>query len=341
MTHRGALAVVGLGMASPAGFTARDHALFVRAGLPPPPPSFFVLGDDEERIRCRGAPWLGTGLGPGARMTALVTTALEGALAPLGGARHGLPFELALCLPAPGPGASEDDLRDVEYAAATLLGPRKKRRFQGAAGAFEALTQPLDTDAWLCLAAVDSYISLEAIAHRLAHPASPWVGRGPPPSEGAAALVLGPAHRARQLGLSILGTVRGAATARGTATDENDEPVDGSAMGEAFGRLGLARVDLTFGQELVDALRRREWHLMAARHASVFYDGCADVCFEAEVGLMGAAAGAMSLAYGLATLVHDTCPRLPGAPPGRGGRSFVAWAIGREGVRGLASAAVP
>jgi hypothetical protein len=56
---------------------------------------------------------------------------------------------------------------------------------------------------------------------------------------------------------------------------------------------------------------------------------------DTELGAVGAAAGAMNLAYGLAVVDHRTTDA-----PVQEGDPFLAWAISRDGTRGLAAVSV-
>lgn len=120
----------------------------------------------------------------------------------------------------------------------------------------------------------------------------------------------------------------------GPANDDNDEPVDGVAMTAALTSLPkVGEVGLVFGQGRLDGLRRLDWHCAVARHARRFARETRFVTLEQHVGRVGAASGAMSLAYGLALLRHrsDDTGAFAGHP-------FFSWAISRDGKRGVAIA---
>jgi hypothetical protein len=122
------------------------------------------------------------------------------------------------------------------------------------------------------------------------------------------------------------------AVARGAATDENDEPIDGGPLSALlWDAPKKERVLSAFGQHGVDTLRAYEWQMATARNARLFHEDCAFVCPESTIGTVGAAAGALNLAYGIAALRHDVLedPRARKAP-------FAAWAMSRDGARGLA-----
>lgn len=327
------LAIVGAGLVSPWGRRCREHAFFLRAGVVGPPRSPFMLGDDEP-LKVRYCPWLGARLPLAERLADLARVALAEALVP----------------EAPAPDlviACASRARDADATVALEAafrgsgrGPRIERAY-GEAGVFAALEradrvlaeQPRRVVAIL---AVDSFVSLDALGAWLDRRPSPWADAEPPPSEGAAALVVtSPAH-AREARLEVLGTVEHAALFTDAATDDNDEPVEARAMTAALQRLPARRpIRFVFGPVVGGTLRRSEWHRATARSAARFGQACDMRSLEAEVGALGAAAGAANLVWGLATLLHDT-----GALAVEPGEAFLSWAISPDGTRGLAVVAV-
>ncbi|MDC0684515.1 hypothetical protein [Sorangium atrum] len=323
------LTVLGLGLVSPAGASARDHVFFPRAGAPPPPPSPFI-GPDGRRIDARYCPWIRPSQADAGRLLALARGAVAEALAALpGGDAAGIPrFVVA---PAPRPGLPEGALSELARA----LGPAAQR-FTGAAGAFAALARIAELLAGgaggaALLVGVDSFAGVDALAERRRRPESPWLLAPPPPSEGAGALLVASAEQASRWGLAGVGEIVASRYAPGRATDEDDEPVDAAAMTALLRSLPSAAgsIQAVFGQGRVGALRCREWQFTTARCAERLSPSYFDRCLEAEIGELGAAAGVMGLACAFATVRH-------GAAPPEAGRSFVAWAISRDGTRGIA-----
>ncbi|WP_437598299.1 hypothetical protein WMF28_36945 [Sorangium sp. So ce590] len=327
------LSVLGLGLISPAGASARDHVFFPRAGAPPPPPSPFI-GPDGRRIAARYCPWMRPSQADASRLLALARGAAAEALAALPeGAAAAVPRFLVT--PAPRPGLPEEALSEMARAFSPSA-----RRFTGAAGAFAALAQVAELlasraiDAAL-LVGVDAFAGLDALAERQRRPPSPWLLTPPPPSEGAGALLVASAEQASRWGAARLGEIVASRHAPGRATDEDDDPVDAAAMTALLRGLPAAGpIQAVFGQGRVDALRCREWQFTTARCSERFSASYFDRCLEVEVGELGAAAGVMSLACAFAAFRHGTTP--PDA-----GRSFVAWAISRDGTRGIALGAAP
>jgi hypothetical protein len=327
------LGILGSGLVSPFGNTTRDHVFFLRAAAVPPPLPPFVR-DDDKALDLHACRWLAWRTKVADRLIALAAMALDEALAPA-------PIErprLVLCVGRERPGLTESDLRAVERALADKLGASSSARVRGEAGVFRALAEA-DASGHeagpLVLVAVDSFVSLEWAAHRVASPPSPWEGRPLPPSEAAAALVLESPAQARRMGFPMIGTIRKSAVELGGANDDNDESPDGAAMTRAFRSVQTGPVHFAFGQTIVDSLRRREWFLMTGRNADHFRADCAFECVESAIGAVGAAAGAANLVFGLAVLRHEAAAFEP-----KGREPFLAWAISSDGTRGIASVAV-
>jgi hypothetical protein len=91
----------------------------------------------------------------------------------------------------------------------------------------------------------------------------------------------------------------------------------------------------TFGQEVLDGLRRRDWWTAVAREASRFEIDCLHRGIEDRAGAIGAAAGAANVAYGLAALTHDVLEKRAAEAS-----AFLAWSISADGKRGVASCEV-
>jgi hypothetical protein len=330
------VAIVGLGLVSPMGLTPRDHAFFVRAGALPPWPSPFLSAADEP-VAVGRCPCIAGDAPIAERMIHLATMAIEEAMLATFESRGGSRIRAVLCTSASRPGLTSEHVQAVERGVgAQVPGSRATTRL-GAAAVFDVLREADETlqrgDVQaLLVVAVDSFVSIEALEDFVQKPPSPWRVAPPVPSEAAAALlVMTPTH-ARRTGQPVLATIDYAASAGGTASDENDEPVDGGAMATLLWQAPPKEALLSvFGQHAVDSLRAHEWDLAKARNKKRFDAMCTFVCPEKAIGSVGAAAGAVSLAYGVAALRHDTLrdPRTRRAP-------FGAWAISRDGVRGLA-----
>jgi hypothetical protein len=302
----------------------------------PPWPSPFLSAEDEP-LPVGRCPTVPLELPIAERMVQVARLALEEAMLATFEARGRSRTRAVVCVSGPRPGLTKEDVQAVERGvSAQVPGTRAETR-AGAAAIFDVLReadgtiQRGDVQA-LAIVAVDSYVSVEALAESVQSPPSPWRAAPPIPSEAAAALlVMTPAH-ARRTGQPVLATIEYAATAPGTATDDNDEPVDGGAMAALLWQARTKEPILSaFGQHAVDSLRAHEWDLAKARNSKRFDEMCAFVCPEKAIGNVGAAAGAVNLAYGIAALRHDTLrdPRTRRAP-------FAAWAISRDGLRGLA-----
>jgi hypothetical protein len=324
------LTIVGCGLASPFGLTTRDHVFFLRAyAVPPPLPPF--VRDDDKAVDVHACRWLAWRMPVEERLVALAEMALSEALESASIERP----RLVLCAGRERPGLSEREVRAVESALVSKLRASSSSRVSGEAGIFRALAeadaQGRETGP-LVFVAVDSFVSLEWVAHHVARPPSYWEGRPLPPSEASAVLVVDSPARARRERWPVMGTVLKSVTEMGTSNDDNDESPDGAAMTRAFRSLRTGPVHFAFGQTIVDSLRRREWFLMTGRNADSFRAGCAFECVESAIGAVGAAAGAANLVHGLSVLRHDAASfEAPARAP------FVAWAISSDGTRGMAS----
>ena len=332
------LEVIGAGLVSPAGLSSTEHVFFLRAGVTLPARSPFLTAEDR-RVPVAYCPWIGARASVAERLERMAEAALAEADPPRPGAD---PIALLLCVPPPRPGLTDADTSALGDRIARRLGARAVTRFQGEAGAFAALGRARSllsggAAGAVVLVAADSLVSPEALADRLARPPSPYAEAPLDPGEGSAALVLVPPARGRAAGRTPLGTIDAAATAPGAATDDDDEIVDGAAMTAALRALPRgAPARAVFGQARVDGLRAREWEIAVARSAERLHPEHEVYCLEESTGALGAAAGAMHLAYGLAVLRHAATrePTARDAP-------FYAWAISRDGTRGIAAARVP
>jgi hypothetical protein len=330
------LSIVGASLATPFALSPREHVLFTRARLPGPATSPFLLPDDRRR-RVYHCAWIDVAMPIEERILWLARAALDDALRPLDDAGI-VDVALSLVLPAPRPGL---DKAAIGRAATAIQGARRFAEvtiYRGEAGAIaglaDALALPDRQAAPTVILAADSFIDRAWLTHLELHPETRWEAPRPTPSEGAAAIVVLPSRRGDQLGLRPLGTVNAAATGLGAAHDDNDEPVDAVVMTGLIERAAPPRVYYAFGQDTLDPLRREDWHRAVARHRERFWE-CQHVCTEARAGALGAASSAASVVAGLFTLrLYAEPERLPRDAP------FVAWALSRDGTRGLASVSV-
>ena len=323
------LAVIGMGLVSPLGLRPSEHAFFVRAGGGSSPLGAFV-DEAGDPLRVAHCPWLGANRPAGERLAALASTALDSALEPLRtrlGEEQRKPA-LVLCTAAAMPTLSDADRAGVRPIARTW----------GAAGFFEALAAAeqhiaAGAERAIVVMTVDSLASLQTARETMRRPPSPWARPGPPLSEAAAALLVAAPEEAARMDLRVLGLVHHAAVRPGTSSDEDDEIVDGTALGALLAGLPPlpGRITQSFGPHNVDSLRHLEWTYAAARNFSAFDRECLLECIEDSVGAVGAAAGGVHLVYGLAAELHGTSER-------DGNHPLCAWAISRDGTRGLAIA---
>jgi hypothetical protein len=333
------LAVVGVGLASPLGLGAEQHAFFARAGEGPAAPGGFVTADGEN-APVHYCPWLGADLPRAERLSRLGADAARLAFAEVKRVTEGRAKTATWVV---GPAATERS--DPGAALALGVGARggAAARLVGAAELFRALEQASDAlargDAELALVVGgDSLVELELLREHRALVQSPWGPNLPDASEGAAAFALAPVERARALGLDVWAVIHEAAVRVGASHDDNDEVVDGAALTRVVRDVSARKQPFraAFGPLRVDSLRRREWDLMQARTATLWgdpelYVGCA----ERELGFVGEASGAMNLGLLLACLRHGALPDALERPlPQSAG--CLAWAISKNGLRGAA-----
>lgn len=335
--------LLALGMISPLARTASEHAFFLRAGVLPATPGAFRNAEGDT-INASYCPWLGASLPPAARLIALASSALHDALASLLARTREAPtlpvprLALFVCTSAPRDGLAEADRAALEAHLASQLSLRAAVRSTGAAGFFhslieaEALLGKGDHHAAVIVAA-DTMISPPALAELARQAHHPWASSPPRPSEGAVAILLGTDEAARKYALTPLARLAHAAVLGGKANDDNDEIVDGAAMTALLRGVpgNLGPISAAYGQQGVDPLRTREWHVATARNVARFHREALFESIETWVGRLGAAAGAMSLAWGAVSRRHRTWER---TIAGEGG--FAAWAISPDGLRGIA-----
>jgi hypothetical protein len=329
------LAVVGAGLVSPGGITPRDHAFFLPPGVLAPGPSPFVKAD-HARIDVRYCSWLGARLPIAERLVRMAQAAVHEACSSCGDALEGQEVPLFVCASRPRPGLGEADHRTLVDALRLQLRARDASSVWGAAGAFaavrEARARITGGARAAMVVAADSHVHVDAVAEDTARAPSWWALERQPLSEGAAALLLTDVRIASQRRMPVLGIIVESQVARGTSTDDDDEIVDGAAMTTALRALpGTGKVEAIFGQYMLDNLRHREWIFAEARNAARFDPEYVNATIETRLGRLGAAAGLFNLTYGIAALHHDTMERELAV-----GASLLAWAISRDGTRGIA-----
>ncbi len=331
--------IVGSGLVSPLGLGVAEHAFFLRASVGAPPPPGFETAEGE-RIDAWHCGFLGLSLPMADRLSRLVEIAARQALSPWEAARAatGAQGTPSIGLAFVGPrraGIHERDASAARSSAARRAGAQIADTLPGAAGAFAALAQ---ARSWLSsgrysavlIVGVDSFAHPDALAEEAERKESYWCPRSPPPSEGAAAVLIAnsddvPLETRREAPI-----VLGAATAMGRGNDEDDAILDGVAMTSVLRELPGRGFDLVVGQEKVDDLRARDFDIARARTASRFREGVEAATLEDETGRLGAAAGVAAIAYASGLLRHRIFPRVgPGA-------CALAWAISADGTRGAA-----
>jgi hypothetical protein len=337
MTPTMNLAIIGTGLVSPVGLTPLHHASFLRAGLGLHPASAFV-GSDGATVHVFHCPWLGAKRSVAERLGALGVHALREAIEPLKRVPLLKPEDAALfvCVSRPRPGLTDADRQSAVKALTDATMIPLRQVFTGAASFFGALGVAGNFVSTgrvraAVVVAVDSFVSLEAVRVELNTPPSAWFREPPPLSEAAAAVVLMKGPEARELALS-LGTVHYASALKGQGNDDDDDLVDGATLQALFNQVPDLGAPLVraYGQDEVDRLRHTEWTCASARTTARFDRVVTTACVERWTGRVGSAAGAMQLVYALAAERHHAMQA--GAGP------FVAWAISRDGTRGLCAA---
>jgi len=330
------LSVVGLGLVSPTALSPRQHVFFIAAESTLGTARAFVDGAGQ-RLGAIHCPWLDPGLPLGARVTELgrraLGTALEPAIASPELARCRLPA--MLCCAAPSVAFAAEDAAGCEQAWAQRYPLDFGARLHGEAGLFHGLATAAH---WLSsgavpavvLVAVDSHCSVAALGARPLG-ARRWERVPAYLSEAAAALVV--VSPGREGGLPSLGRISFASVRPASASDDNDEIVDGTSMTQLLAQAAGEGLKITqaFGQHNVDRLRHLSWTFSVSRNCRAFDPLCRFVCVEDAIGRVGAAAGAAHLVYGLATELHGTASY-------GGGGTLAAWAVSRDGTCGLAIA---
>lgn len=328
MTAR--IVIAGLGMVSPLGMSAEEHAFLARANAGPAAPGGFVTPEGET-VTVSYCPTLGATMPLAARIGALASSAAARALAEL----PAPPSLLTTWLVTASPELSVDATTALRGLGAVV------RVVQGAAELFRALDQATDMieggrATMALVVAADSLVDAAVVTRHVEEAKNPWAPALLDASEGAAAFLLMTREEARRLGIKPRASLLRSAALAGSGNDDDDAIVDGVALTTLF--RGMAerargRFAGAFGPVRAGSLRRREWDLATARTASLFADDLVAVCAEEEVGSIGAASGGMNLALAVAAIWHGALPD-PELSPIPGGAPVIAWAISADGVRG-------
>lgn len=325
------LSIFGAGLITPIATNTLQHVAFIAAGLGLNPPSAFLV--DGEPFGVRHCQWLGARMGAADRQIVLARRALLEAAS--GDARA--PMPLLVCTSATRVGFTTDDARAIHAA---LDGGNEERwcsgrfrvvgSFSGAAGGFEALAKAQELVAngapRVAIVAVDSFISLDAIRDLYPELASAWTSDPLAPSEGAAAVLVGPSDTAE------LARVLFADTRMGSGNDDDEANVDGAAMTALLRAVPpCPPIARWYGQSEAGLLRNNEWRYAVARNITRAHAEYEGVCLEHATGALGAAAGLAHVVYGVAVERSRTADDepVPGGP-------IATWAISRDGTRGLA-----
>jgi hypothetical protein len=310
-----ALAALEIALVSPLGQSPSEHVFFARAEVTPHASGAFTTRDGEA-LPIHDCPWI-----PASRPWASrVRLLAKQALGRVGPASPKTPIVLI----APREAVSGDAplVRFLALAGHTVVGVRS-----GSAafvGALHDARELLEKEPEIIVLAVDSLLSQAEVTAWAEMRYSAFTRNPLPPSEGAAAIRLAKASRSPSAG-----RIHAFAGAQSEATDDNDLPPDGVALGRAFAELGLpATIPLVVGPRDVDPLRTREFHLVAARnHARI--DRAEMPSLEGRIGRFGSAGGLMSAVFALAWLRHG----LPLPEPAER-RLALAWARSRDGAVG-------
>lgn len=326
------LSVVGLGLVSPLGLTPRDHVFFIRAegGLCTARAFVDAEGEPLDVLHCQ---WLDPALPLGERLLALSRQALSEAAEPLwsagtvGGRLKGLGF-CARPYEALPQGEEQHFLAQLSEALPLSLSPPL---LYGAAAFFKGLERAQQLlqqgEPAVALWAADSHCSAAVLERRLRRYRD-WERTPSFLAEAAAAVVV--TLRGRERGLPSLGHISFAGAEMDRANDDNEAIVDGAAMTKLVRQAAASGITQSFGPHNVDSLRSNSWGYAVTRSSGRFDELLRQVCVEDDLGLVGAAAGAVHLCYGLAVELHQAAPDDLAKGP------FAAWAISRDGLNGLA-----
>jgi hypothetical protein len=308
------LGVADLALVSPLGLSPSQHVFFLRAEVTPHTSGTFV--DREGALPIHDCPWI-PALRPWASRVRLLA---RHALARVRPTSPKVP--ILLIAPDAALRAGADLVRFLSLGGHVVLSARS-----GAAAfvlALQDAREILRQEPEVIVLAVDSMLSQGDVVAWWNLRYSAFTRNPLPPCEGAAALRL-----VRDTHAPLAGRVLALASATSDATDENDLPTDGAALTRVFADLDLsAQMPLCVGQQDVDLLRTRDFHLAGARHYAKLGQS-EQLSLEGRMGWLGSAAGLMSAALALAWLRHG----LP-LPEPVGRRTALCWARSADGLVG-------
>lgn len=354
------LTVMGVGLVTPAGADLKESVFVYETGtfdVPPSPyqqvpPAPYLASHEEElgeepddlRVDVRCCPWLGHRYSLFDRLCSMALTAAREALV-LRTPQGQRPFQgrlhLMTIVSSSRPDFGPDQQNQLQAYLRQELGPVDSSLSTGDAAVFECLKRAEalfaqgGVDAVLLVAA-DSFISLSAAAGRVQFPGSPWAPLLPPLGEGAAALLLTHPHRAREFGTQ-LADITGAGFLEGRARHDNEELIDGLPLTWLLAQVGTKGAHVAaYGPHGSSSLGRREWDLALVRNRRVLLDDSPVFCLEERLGLLGAAATTVSLAFAIGSYYYGAVS-FDGVAEGSLAPIFV-WGLGEDSRRGVVTA---
>ncbi|HEX6244792.1 MAG TPA: hypothetical protein VFZ61_27925 [Polyangiales bacterium] len=301
--------IVKVAARTPVGLSALGTAAALRAGISRLSLHPFMVDPAGEALRCGRDTELAPELLGTARLAALATAALEELLEqPV--TRGSIPVLLAL--PEARPGFGEHDaarvlgaLHQLDLDDSPELAVRQAAA--GHAGALKALGEAAAAirqgQYQLCaVGGVDSYLEADTLDWLDAQLmlSREGVRGGFPPGEAAAFVLLASDAACRALKLQPLASVVGSAHAQERRTRDSEEGFLGEALAEAIvgasASLALPEQQVTdvFCDINGERMRTDDWGFALLRAQHVFRDATHYVSPIAELGDIGAAAGALS-----------------------------------------------
>ncbi|MFL5344931.1 MAG: 3-oxoacyl-ACP synthase [Hyalangium sp.] len=302
-----AMAIIGLGLCTPLGLTARATQVEMAAGTV----RFFeteVLDSAGEPIRASVLPLLEPELTRTERMAALAVTALQEALK--GTASLGIErLPLLLALPEAGSGASFD-LKALLKALNDASGPVRLESSEstliseGRAGFFRALTEASRflssrKASWVLVGGVDSMCDRDSLAHHahMGRSLGPSTRDGTLPGEGAGFLLLASPLTQGQRGLAPLGWIVGYSLSHEPHCFLQRKPNLAEGLSDAFRQLrthpvvGARRVDHVLSCQTGENFWAQEFNYSYLRNAPLMPEPLTMALIAASLGDVGAAAG--------------------------------------------------
>jgi len=327
------LAVLGLGLCTPLGLSARTTQVEMAAGTV----RFFETDVPDaagEPTRASLLTLLEPGMSRTERMASLAVTALEDCLrdvASLGLER----LPLLLALPEPGSGAPFDTNELLE-ALDAIAGPVRLESSpdtlypEGRAGVFHALADAARMlkarrASVVLVGGVDSLCDRESLAHhvRTGRSLGPTTRDGILPGEGAGFVLLASSTLPglRRLGRGLAGWVVGCALAHEPHSFLQREPNLAEGLTDAFRQLrrhpvaGSRRVEHVLSCQTGESFWAQEFTYAYLRNAALMPEPLTTTLVAETLGDVGAAAGVIQLGRALHLMkklkpVNDNPPRL-------------------------------